>query len=493
MDKKPKMNTGREAARWNSILGIPVASLTMEESVQQILDMVDSYQKDQKSRYVATVNVDFLCNSLGWRKSNISNSELLSFLRQADLVTADGQPILWLSCLLGIPLPERVSGADLLTRLVQEAAQNGLKLFFLGGGEGIPQEAARQLQLQEPSIKIVGAATPWVDIRGQGLADIKENDEAILQSINSSGADILFIGFGNPKQELWYHRVKDRLKVPVAIGVGGAFSFAAGRVKRAPKWVQKIGMEWFFRLLQDPVRLWKRYCVGIVKLGWMALPLLFHQWIKRGAESLFSFRGEKSGPTLTFIKGGEGSYSIGLPEKVEECTVRQMREKVEALTDVRELILNFHATRTCDIAALGGLVVFLQNISSYHSVHTVHISSRLQKELLYHRLGDFFKKYECPLHRELPLMWMWEEKDRYSALKITGDLQLAGKNPLLPLSPPLLKDCVVDLTECTSIDHVGVAYLLRLRKNCLQQGLSFQLKGVSKSCREVFKLAQASF
>jgi exopolysaccharide biosynthesis WecB/TagA/CpsF family protein len=184
------------------ILGIPIDNLDLAETVEQTLSLVEAYGRDGRARQVATVNVDFVVNTLTWRLSRPRHPELLDILRKADLVTPDGMPMVWTSRLLGTPLKERVTGADLVPRLAQAAAEHGKSIYFLGGKADVGQRAARKLKNQIPNLKIAGIDSPFVRIEGETLDTALDEDRAVVNRINRSGADILLIGFGNPKQEV---------------------------------------------------------------------------------------------------------------------------------------------------------------------------------------------------------------------------------------------------------------------------------------------------
>jgi N-acetylglucosaminyldiphosphoundecaprenol N-acetyl-beta-D-mannosaminyltransferase len=180
-------------------------------------------------------------------------------IRRAELVLADGQPVVWASRLIGQPLPQRVTGADLLPAVMSLAAERGLRVFLLGGGPGVAERAADRLRAREPGVAIVGTAAP-----PPGAID----DPEVIGRINDARPDILFVGFGAPKQELWLERHRHELDVGVGIGVGASLDFAAGRVPRAPRWMQRHGLEWLFRLAREPRRLWRRYLVRDPAFAW---------------------------------------------------------------------------------------------------------------------------------------------------------------------------------------------------------------------------------
>ncbi len=256
-------------------LGIPVDNLSLQQAVDRIIDMAKS--RDGNTRLVSTLNVDFLVNSLGWAFSRPRHPELLNVLRNSDLVTADGFPIVWLSKIAGTPLRQRVTGSDMTPALAARAAREGLSLFLLGGGEGVAAAAAETLQASHRGLRIAGTSAPFIHTQGPALADFAADDRVVLDNINNSGADILLVGLGNPKQELWFNRNRHKLQVPVAIGVGGTFEFITGKTRRAPQWMQRLNLEWVYRISQDPVRLWRRYAKGLFKLGALASPLIYYR------------------------------------------------------------------------------------------------------------------------------------------------------------------------------------------------------------------------
>lgn len=253
------------------LLGFPIDNITMDEALDNIIAMTDQYRKDQKCRLVATANVDFIVNSHDKSKSETSKT-LRSILRNADMVTADGMPLVWLSRMLGQPLPGRVTGADMVPALGEVAEKNGKSIYFLGGQPGSAKGTAKILAEKHPDLKIAGTNAPIID-----LENIEQN-EALINEINSTNPDILLIALGNPKQELWFNQYRKYLKVPVSIGVGGTFEFITGTTSRAPKWAQKIGVEWIYRIMQDPHRLLKRYLVGLRIFSSMVIPLLAMHW-----------------------------------------------------------------------------------------------------------------------------------------------------------------------------------------------------------------------
>ncbi len=218
------------------ILGLPVDAITYE----QWLALIDRWiNDDQRVYHVCTTNPEFMM--VAQEDVNFRN-----ILTRADLCVPDGVGLLWAAKRKHTPLPTRVTGSDGVPIIAEHAAQAGWKLFFLGAGDGIAEQAANILRAKHPKLQIVGtyAGSPAPD-----------EEDTIVQIINQSDADILFVAYGAPSQDKWIARNTPRLKVHMAMGVGGAFDFIAGIVPRAPEWVQNLGVEWLYRLYLQPWRI----------------------------------------------------------------------------------------------------------------------------------------------------------------------------------------------------------------------------------------------
>jgi N-acetylglucosaminyldiphosphoundecaprenol N-acetyl-beta-D-mannosaminyltransferase len=238
-----------------AVMGLPLANLTEDEAVDQIERLILSGGSHQ----VATANLDFWLNSL-------RDVSLHRILAGCSLVLPDGMPLVWISRMLGKPLKQRVSGADLLPMLAALSAKKGYRIFLLGGKPGVGARCAEVLEGLYPGVKIAGHYSP-------PLADLERMDHGdTLQRIHTAKPDILMVAFGNPKQEKWIRMHLKRLGVPVSIGIGGSMDMLIGDVKRAPKWMQQSGLEWLGRCFQEPKRLLPRYW-GNAKALAVRLPL----------------------------------------------------------------------------------------------------------------------------------------------------------------------------------------------------------------------------
>lgn len=258
-----------------SILSIPINQLTIKELTKIACEWIDSWPRHRRPYYICTVNTDFLVNAIGWTPLTLSHPELYQCLLDSDLATADGMPLVWFSKLCGFPLPERVSGVDIIYALAEEISQRKGSFYLLGGKPEITQSAADELLKLYPGLRIAGMSSAVVNL------DDPQQRAELIQSINESKPDLLLLNLGNPKQELWFKEVRSELKVPLAMGVGGAFAFIGHHIQRAPLWMQKCGLEWLFRLSREPGRLWKRYTLDIIKSNWIADYVAFFDLLYR--------------------------------------------------------------------------------------------------------------------------------------------------------------------------------------------------------------------
>ena len=191
------------------------------------------------------------------------DQQLRKSVNESDLINADGQAVVWASRILGKPIVERVAGIDLMENLVKMAYEKGLKIFFFGAKEEIVRRVTQiYSELYSPDI-LAGYRNGYFD---------RSEEELIAESIAASGAHILFVAISSPTKENFLYNYKDRLcSVNFIMGVGGSFDVVSGKVKRAPIWMQKLGLEWFYRFLQEPRRMWKRYLVGNSGFVWLVL------------------------------------------------------------------------------------------------------------------------------------------------------------------------------------------------------------------------------
>lgn len=217
------------------ILGVPVHPMTMQETVSEL----EKRLQEQEQTFVVTANAEIIMMCQNDEKYN----DIVS--KKADIVLADGAGAVWAGRHLGHNVPERVAGFDLYNELLKLAAEKGYTSYFFGGSPGIAEAAKAKAESLYPGVKVVGCHDGYFK---------PEQVPKIIEEINNSGADMLFVALGAPKQEYWIMENRPKLKTPILMGIGGSFDVLAGKMERAPKWMQDASLEWAFRLYKQPSR-----------------------------------------------------------------------------------------------------------------------------------------------------------------------------------------------------------------------------------------------
>ena len=239
-----------------NIMGCPIDVATVSETV----DVIDHAISKNKFTQHVVVNVAKLVN--------MQNDIVLgNSIRECDIINIDGMGIVLGARFLGYNIPERVAGIDLFLKLISMSAKNNYPIYLLGSKDEVVKNTASKLQSLYPKINIAGYHHGY----------FWENEEEIVEKIKASGAKLLFVAITSPKKENFINRWKEKLGVTFVMGVGGTFDVVSGKVKRAPLWMQKYGLEWFFRIIQEPRRMWKRYLVTNTKF----VGLIFKYKFKR--------------------------------------------------------------------------------------------------------------------------------------------------------------------------------------------------------------------
>jgi N-acetylglucosaminyldiphosphoundecaprenol N-acetyl-beta-D-mannosaminyltransferase len=246
-------------SRFN-VAGVPIDGVDLASTLRWL----EAALGERRRLQVCTVNTDFLVHAQ-------SDAELKNVLQHADLNIPDGFPVVMLGRVQGVAGTGKVTGTDIVAPLMKAAARQGSSVFLLGGEHGIAAEAGRRLQAAEPDLVVAGCHEP-----PRAPIEAMDND-AIVARINKSGADVLLVALGNPKQDKWIARHKERLRVSLAIGVGCTLDVVAGRLGRAPRWMQTTGFEWLYRLSQEPGYLASRYARDLAWLILTAWPMLVHR------------------------------------------------------------------------------------------------------------------------------------------------------------------------------------------------------------------------
>jgi len=238
-------------------MGCFIDNLSMEETLQRIQEFILS----QKPHQHVVVNVDKVV------KAN-RDPELRRIINECALINVDGMPIVWASRLLGKGLKERVTGVDLFEALMLRAAEKGWRVYFLGARDEVVRGVKERYEKSLPGLKVSGFRNGYWK---------PEEEAAVVREITDARPDLLFVAISSPKKEQFLGKYQAEMKVPFAMGVGGTFDVVTGRVQRAPKWMQRCGLEWFYRFLQEPRRMFRRYFIEDMAF----FGLLLKEWLRR--------------------------------------------------------------------------------------------------------------------------------------------------------------------------------------------------------------------
>lgn len=237
------------APRRAHLFGVGVDALTME----QTLDRIDKLRASDQPVQHVVLNASKVVEMT-------RDPELKRIISACPIVNADGMSVVVASRLLRQPLPERVAGIDLFLKLVERSAGDGARVYFLGATDEVLEKMLRRFREQYPGLQVAGYRNGYWD-----------DDAAVVEQVRRTEPDLLFLAIPSPRKEFWLGEHLAALGVPFASGVGGSFDVVAGKVSRAPIWVQRIGCEWVYRVVQEPRRMWKRYLIGNTRFVWLTI------------------------------------------------------------------------------------------------------------------------------------------------------------------------------------------------------------------------------
>ncbi|MGD0629537.1 MAG: WecB/TagA/CpsF family glycosyltransferase [Terracidiphilus sp.] len=364
-----------------AVFGLPLDSLTADGAVEAIDGLIGSGGTHQ----IATANLDFWLNSL-------ADHHLHRIIAGCSLVLPDGMPLVWVSELLGCPLAERVTGVDLVPRLAELSAKKGYGIFLLGGKGDVAERAGKLLEAKYPGVRIIGTYAPTEE-------EVEQLDQSeIVKRVHAAKPEILLVALGNPKQEKWIWMHRKRLGVPVAMGVGGSFEIIVGDMRRAPRWIQRCGLEWAMRFVQEPSRLGPRYLRDFVGLGRQLPMTLLAGWLQRPFLGSSHVTTVKSPQVLHVYLHGKLSSKIA-PE-LQQAAAQGIAAGVV-------IVVHFQGVMQITAAGLGALM---------------GVRRQLLDAGLTLSLADLKLKHRFLLHAwcAQPLFDEWESADARGRSKIKG-------------------------------------------------------------------------
>lgn len=468
-----------------ALLGSPLDNLTMAETIERFIHFVAVGRTTRKGHQVATVNVDFLVKAL-------ADPELRFILQDVDMATIDGMPLVWGSRLLGTHIPERVAGSDFIPILARRAAQEGLSIFLLGATPEVSARAAEKLVQDNPGLVIAGVISP-------PFQPVLEMDPAIAAQIRAADPDILLVAFGNPKQEKWIEVYGPQVQVPLMIGVGATLDFIAGEMKRAPKWMQRTGLEWIFRMLQEPRRLFKRYFQDLL---YFSIYFTRQYWLQRPNKEAGDLTAQIS------IQQQEQHTTLGLKGGITPSQGAAMWQMAHnALEQSSHLIIDLKACSFLDSAAVGTLMGVAKLARDRGSrVTLTGASPRIRKIISFHKLDYLtFPPASSPTFATTP----GTDSDQQALVPadhVQMQVEGQGQDTRVVKAPPRLDgkssphftaacsqllaqtpNMVIDLGSTIHVSGAGLAALECLTTQAKANQRNLYITGCSKDVNQVIK------
>lgn len=461
-----------------AILGVPFDNVTIAETLEIIAGMVAS----GKPHYAATANVDFIVQAL-------EDVELRRILFDAHLVLADGQPIVWASKFFGNPLPERVTGSDLIPRLLELAEQRGWKVFFLGGTEQSVATAAEKARAKHPHLKLVGAYSPPF----KPLLEMDHTD--ILRRLHETKPDVLLVAFGCPKQEKWICMNLAAAGVPFSVGVGATIDFLAGTFKRAPVWMQKTGTEWIFRMLQEPRRLVKRYGKDLRVFG---VAILKQSWQMRGRDkSATSGKAKVTGEI-------SGIAILQAPMRLDAATAGAQLAAWQDVVANADVIFDLAETEFVDSTGVGVLIrLRKQAREAQHRFVLAGPRPLLAAAFRTMKLEEFFSietgvdaaRVRVQAEHAATPVGVRMQQDSV-ILRWQGEIGAATAHDVAAATQGQLRTVsagigvIVDLANVRFVDSTGIGMMLKLKKELWQCNVKLTYRAPTDAVRNVLRMTK---
>jgi len=458
--------------------------------MEDAVDLIEGMIASKRPHFLATANVDFVVQA-------VEDDELRRILFDAHLVVCDGAPLKWASRWLGNELPERIAGADLVPLLLRLAANRNYRVYFLGGQAEVTARAIQNLERDYPGLVIAGSdSPPFTPLHGMDHVGITER-------IQAAKPDMLFVSLGCPKQEKWIAMNYRRAGVPVSIGVGATIDFLAGEMKRAPLWMRRRGLEWFFRLLQEPRRLFKRY----VKDFWV-----FGCAIRRQVKQLRPAQTSAVPTPATPTRREPGVMNpldtLILPERIDAAFVQSPAcDWADRAARVPSLFADASKVKFVDSTGVGSLVRLQKQLREREGrLILFQVPPVLENAISLMKLNSILpaavnlssarrQADQEDRDRENPVKWgrpgtgaqiTW--KGEVTAMTVddlwrrTGDTLAAREHDDA--------EVVVDLSGVTFIDSSGLGSLVRMRRTLRQRGIKLRFHQPSEVVQRVARLAR---
>jgi N-acetylglucosaminyldiphosphoundecaprenol N-acetyl-beta-D-mannosaminyltransferase len=465
-----------------AMLGVAFDNLTLRETVGRIEEMIASH----RSHYVVTANVDFLAVAR-------RDVELQHILLNAHLVLCDGTPLVWASRLFGNPLPERVAGADVVPELIRVAAEKHYRLFFLGATEEANAQAITQLLARFPGLEISHYSPPFRSL-------LEMDNAEIIRRIRAAKPDLLLVAFGCPKAEKWVARHYPELGVPVAIGVGATIDFLAGRVKRAPLWMQHGGVEWIYRLSQEPRRLFKRYVTDLWFFGGAMVRQCWTMKLRSGGSRT---------QTRTAVIQSNGTWQrVEVAHCLDKDSIERDTARWKEISRAdRHCLLELAETKLMDSTGVAVLVHLKKQLHlAGRQLILLSPSPAVRRALKAMRLEQFFEIASDALEARAVLQAQACEQDAFMGDESTSLLVWLGEIPAssaeqiwqctqaaIHRNHSTAESWTLDLAGVRFMDIGGVNLLLRAVETARAHGIRLRFSDPSPAVHNVLRASKREY
>ncbi len=483
----PKKSLQGGTLRTVVVLGIPFNDVSFKD----VVDWTEQRVRSRCPGYIATANMDFIMQA--WR-----DPEQQRILLEADLVVADGIPIVWLSRLMGFGLKERVTGSDLVPMFAELCAREGFSLYGLGGAPGVAEKATACLVERYSGLRIAGCYSP-------PKADVLSmNNAEILAKLDAANPDILLVAFGAPKQEKWVNMHIRNWRVPVSIGIGGSLDFLAGTQKRAPQFVQKCALEWLWRMLSDPPRLFRRYVSNIFFLSVALMKLAVLRYGPSGKmPSVTSDPAERDVLTSLHAK------RIVFPRMEDPQAVEAFRTACADTADLRSLIVDLDTREWLNILEWGALVQVCRTCRSQGILfYVLARHPRVAQSFRFLNLDRYLHTAESIEEIFKDIRTQQRSAGEGETCRVAdGSLMLTLPTELTAATIDRFRTAfdqawqgweqqkqrvgvIVDATAIKFLDSAALGLLNGIRKRTAQAGLTFRCFGFQGAALQTLKIAR---
>lgn len=475
-DPRPNSNMIPTEPAMTVLLGLPFHDLTLDET----LDYCTKAMAGSQSRYLVTANVDFTAQAY-------EDADLKKIVFFADRVVCDGMPLVWLSHWFGAPLRERVAGSDMVPKLLEICANDGHPVYFFGSDLATLQEAKVIAEARYAGLRVVGLDSPPMG------AVIEWDNDALCAKMRASGAHLLLVCLGCPKQERWICAHHHESGIPLSIGVGASLDFITGKQKRAPRWMQKTGMEWFWRMSGSPTRLVSRYSKDFLFLGKAAWQQVSAQRRRNGIAKNVRERPETSRQQDPAVTRVEWHGTL----QQHDLTSAPIPETITSA-----VFLDASRVSCMDSSGLGRLATLVRNCRSAKQwLVAVRPSEAFRRSVREVRMDGLFQIVES---ETAALQWLEEHQTNSGVCKVTqnGVLRVSFKRSLDALyhddmmsilesaiaDSDEIRVLIVDLKDVDFIDSRAVGGLIRTWKIMVAKGGTMFYSDAKPVVREIIAL-----